>query len=211
MRFVHSVFRLREQTRLQLLQAKHELRELVVPPTTLRPVLAEHGFRAGAVSGCEWEFELSEDRGDSPVPSGFTVQSLADTSAPDYPGIADCIRSAFGSEFDSEPGLRSLEANPLFRPDLSVVARSLDGRVAAYCRGTVDPDSGVAGIDPVCCRPEFQRRGLSRAIVQACFRAQRLNGGRFCYIGSAPEPAPGTYLYRALSPSRRITLTSWTR
>ena len=95
----------------------------------------------------------------------------------------------------------------LFPP--RVIARSPEGRIAAYCRGTVDPDSGVCGIDPVVCHPDFQRMGLSKALVHTCFRTQRALGGRFSYIGSAPEPAPGTYLYRSLGPSSRTATRTW--
>ena len=175
----------------------------------LRPILTAHGFRESVAGGVEWEFDLQVLREDGPVPGGFIVRSLTDEPTPDYAGIAACIRSAFASDFDFEPGLLSLEENPLFRPELSLFVRSPDGRIAAYCRGTVDPSTGVAGIDPVCCHPDFQRRGLSTAVVLACFRAQRRVGGRFCYIGSGREPAPGSYLYRSLGPSRVTGFTSW--
>jgi ribosomal protein S18 acetylase RimI-like enzyme len=97
----------------------------------------------------------------------------------------------------------------MFRPELSVVARSPRGRIAAYCRGTVDPRNGVGGIDPVCCDPDFRRMGLARAVVQACFRAQRDLGGRVSYIGSDREPAPGVHLYRSLGPSRQFDFCRW--
>lgn len=175
----------------------------------LRDLLATAGFAETPNTGIDWEYDLATVADVAPVPAGFTIESLAGDPTPDYPGIAECIQAAFGSDFDHLPGLRSLESNPMFRPELSVVARSPDGRIAAYCRGVVDPDTGVCSIDPVCCHPDFQRRGLSKAIVQSCFQTQRDLGGRFSYIGSAPEPAPGTYLYRSLGPSSVNTLCAW--
>ena len=160
-------------------------------------------------TGIEWEYDLSSPGDVSSVPAGFTIETLADDRAPDYAGIAECIERAFGSQHAMEPSLRSLESNPMFRPELSVVARSSDGRIAAYCRGSVDPVSGVGGIDPVCSHPDFQRLGLSKAIVQTCLHTQRALGGRFSYIGSAPEPAPGTFLYQSLGPSRKTSMSAW--
>ena len=127
-----------------------------------------------------------------------------------YAGISDCFAKAFGREADGVPALLSLEENPMFRPELSVFARSPEGTIAAYCRGTADADNGVCGIDPVCTHPDFQRLGLGKAVVQRCFANQRALGGRFSYIGSRPEPAPGTFLYRSLGPKGRTVTSTWT-
>jgi len=160
-------------------------------------------------TGIEWEYDLRNLGDPPPVSEGFSIESLLEAREGDYAGIAECIQQGFGSELDHEPSLRSLESNPFFQPELSVIARSPEGRIAAYCRGTVDPDNGVGGIDPVVCHPDFQRMGLSKALVHTCFRTQRALGGRFSYIGSAPEPAPGTYLYQSLGPSSRNVTRTW--
>jgi len=175
----------------------------------LRTIFRESGLEEEANTGNEWEYDLATVPMGAQVPDEFTIESLTGDRESDYEGIAECIREAFDTETDNRPVLRSLESSPMFRRELSVFSRSPDGRIAAYCRGTVDPDSGVCGIDPVCCHPDFQRMGLSKAVVQTCFRRQRDLGGRFCYIGSEPEPAPGTYLYRSLGPKDRTVCCVW--
>jgi ribosomal protein S18 acetylase RimI-like enzyme len=175
----------------------------------LSEVFRRFDLRFEANTGNEWEFDLSASAETAPLADGFTIETLRTNRAADYGGIADCIRAAFDTTHDVRPVLGSLEGNPMFRPELSVFARSPDGRIAAYCRGTVDPDNGVGGIDPVCCHPDFQRMGLSKAVVRACMRTQRDLGGRFTYIGSAPEPAPGTFLYRSLGPSDVSAGSTW--
>lgn len=176
----------------------------------LTSVLIRHGFTCESNSGNEWEYDLTSLTDTSQIPEGFTIEHLADDTSNDHDGIAECIQQVFNSDHDPRTTLASIESNPMFMPELSVFARSPEGRIAAYCRGTVDPENGVCGIDPVCCHPDFQRMGLSKAVVQACFRTQRDSGGRFSYIGSAPELAPGTYLYRSLGPSNRDVFSSWT-
>jgi hypothetical protein len=176
----------------------------------LQPILIDHGFTREPDSGNEWEYDLAAVAEISEIAEGFTIEHLNDDRSDDYDGIAECIHRAFDSDHDSRATLTSIESSPMFRPELSVFARSPEGRIAAYCRGTADPENGVCGIDPVCCHPDFQRLGLSKAVVQACFRTQRELGGRFSYIGSAPEPAPGTYLYRSLRPIDRSVFSSWT-
>ncbi len=179
--------------------------------TWLVPLFEQFGFVETPRTAIEWEYRLSDMPDTSKLPEGFTVEMLSDERSDDYDGIAACIKRAFDTERDVRATLVSLEANPMFRPELSVFIRSPVGRVAAYCRGTVDPVNGVSAIDPVCTHPDFGRMGLGTAVVQACFRAQRDLGGRFSYIGSAPEPAPSTNLYLSLGPSSRNDFSTWSR
>jgi ribosomal protein S18 acetylase RimI-like enzyme len=175
----------------------------------LRTVFAAHAMTETPNTGHEWEYDLAVTR---PVqlPDGFRIETLADDDPAELPEVARCIAASFDTDHDVTPTLASIEANPMFRPELSVYARSSDGTVAAYCRGTVDAGNGVCGIDPVCTDPAFQRLGLAKAVVQTCFATQRGLGGTVCYIGSAPEPAPSTRLYRSLGPRRRSTGARWT-
>jgi len=179
--------------------------------TWLTPAFDQFGFVETPRTAIEWEYHLADVPAASKLPAGFTVETLSDERSDDYAGIAECIKRAFSSDADVQATLRSLEANPLFRPDLSVFIRSPEGGVAAYCRGTVDPVNGVSAIDPVCTHPDFGRMGLGKAVVQSCFRTQRDLGGRFSYIGSAPDPAPSTNLYRSLGPSGRNDFSTWSR
>ena len=175
----------------------------------LTSMLGRLGFNMDGPEGCEWEYGLELPREAVATPDGFTVGSLAEQRTGDHERIAECIQRAFNSDHDPVPGLRSIESSPGFRAELSVVIRSPDGRIAAYCRGTVDADNGVGGVDPVCTHPDFQRLGLGKAVVLTCFERQRNLGGRYSYIGSAPEPAPGTYLYRSLEPSHKTLMLAW--
>lgn len=175
----------------------------------LRDIFSEYGLIENPNTGIEWEYDLGIVPRMEPVRHGFTIEYLTDDRERDYTGIAECIMQAFNVERDVLSSLRNLESNPMFRAELSIFARSPDGRIAAYCRGTVDPDSGVCGIDPVCCHPDFQRMGLSKAVVQGCFRTLREFGGQSCYIGSAPEPGPGTFLYRSLDPIGHSISSTW--
>ncbi len=179
--------------------------------TWLLPVFEQFGFVETPRTAIEWEYHLADVPDTSKLPEGFTVEALSDERSDDYAGIAECIKRAFNSEHDVKATLVSLEANPMFKPELSVFIRSPEGRVAAYCRGTVDPVNGVSAIDPVCTHPEFGRMGLGKAVVQECFRTQRDLGGRFSYIGSDPEPAPSTNLYQSLGPSSRNDFSTWSR
>ena len=85
------------------------------------------------------------------------------------------------------------------------------GRIASFCRGTVDADSGVGSIDPVATHPDFQGNGLGRAIVLVCFAAQARLGGTEIYIGSGPVGSAGSRLYGKLDPVSMISYSEWSR
>lgn len=203
----HVLDWLMEQHRQRGIGLSFEINDTAV---WLAEMFASAGLREQRATGHEWEYDLNAAAVPPRVPTDFVVESLSAEPGADYPGIAACIKAAFNTTRDVEAALISLQSNPMFRPELSLVARSPEGRIAAYCRGTVDPVNGVCSIDPVCSHPDYHRLGLGKAVVQACFVAQRNLGGRFCYIGSAPEPAPGTYLYRSLGPSNRAVDSTWT-
>jgi len=175
----------------------------------LREVCRDAGLSEKTETGCEWEYNLAVVDTDVSVPEGFVIDSLADSPETSRAALAECIQLAFDTPRDLEPVLVNLEDNPMFRPELSVFARSPEGTVAAYCRGTVNPENGICGIDPICTHPEFQKLGLGKAVVRTLFSRLAEAGGRYAYIGSAPPPAPGTFLYRSLGPSGVSVSCEW--
>jgi ribosomal protein S18 acetylase RimI-like enzyme len=177
--------------------------------TWLHEVLSAQGFEKGDVQEVGLGYDLTELGDLPPAPDAFVIDHVSGES--DYPEIARCLEGAFGGEADRIAVLHSLARNPQYRRELNVIARSSDGRIAAYCRGTVDTDSGVGSIDPVATHPDFKGNGLGRAIVLACFAAQARLGGKETYIGSGPEGSAGSRLYRKLNPVSKISYSEWSR
>jgi len=178
----------------------------------LTSLLSDKGFSETGYTGHEWEYDLLNVPSRANLPPGYRVESLAENGRTSLRGIAEVVKMAFGSKESIDSivkVLTSLEGNPLFKPELNLFARSPDGTIVSYCRGTVNPENGVAAIDPVCTHPDHRRKGLARAVVLECFRRQAELEGRRCYIGSAPMPAPGTFLYRGLHPTRFFTASRW--
>ena len=171
-------------------------------------VIGRHGFTKGEAAGIDWGYDL-HDVPEPIEPEGFVIDSIRGPE--DYAGIGRCIAEAFGRDADWISVLTSLATNPMYHRELSIVARTPDGDIAAYCKGDVDPDTGVASIDPVATRPDDQRRGLGRAVVLRCFAEQRRLGGRMSFIGSGPEGSAGSRLYRLLNPVSTTSHSTWSR
>lgn len=175
----------------------------------LHNVLAGHGFEKGDVEEMGWGFDVTQLGGVPRVPDAFDIDHV--NGECDYPELDRCLRGAFGGSGDRTEVLRSLASNPLYQTELNVVVRTSDGRIASYCRGTVDANSGVGSIDPVATHPDFQGNGLGRAVVLACFATQARMGGREIYIGSGPEGSAGSRLYRKLNPVSKISYSEWSQ
>lgn len=61
---------------------------------------------------------------------------------------------------------------PAYRPDLDLVAATMDGRLSAFCVGWLyeGPDGRRGQIEPMGVLPTFQGLGLGRAILTECLR-----------------------------------------
>lgn len=197
---------------VQLLLERRPGERLVMMPsdeaTWIHEVLMRHEFVKGEVAEIGWGYDL----GDVPEPfepEGFTVDSVRGHE--DYAGIDRCLQAAFGGKGNRVRVLESMASNPVYRRELSVVARADNGDIAAYCDGTVDPETGVGSIDPVATHPDYQRRGLGKAVVLRCFAEQRRLGGTKSFIGSGPEGSAGGNLYRQLNPVSVTSYSEWSR
>lgn len=192
-----------------LLERRQGRRTILLPSdeaTWIHEVLERRGLSRGDVADVAWEYDVAA----VPVsfePEGYTVGAVRGPE--DYPGIDRTLEGAFGGNRNRVPVLESLAGNPAYRPELAIVARTAAGEIAAYCRGTVDPDRGIGSIDPVATHPDHQRRGLGAAIVLRCFAEQRRLGAARSFIGSGPPGSAGSNLYRKLDPVARRTYSEW--
>lgn len=192
-----------------LLARRRGSRTLLLPSDEaawIHDVLGRHRFSRGDVADVAWEYDLT-DVPEPPEPMGYVVGTSLGPE--DFPAIDRVLEGAFGGNRNRVPLLESLADNPTYRPELSIVARTGSGEIAAYCRGNVDPVRGIGSVDPVATHPDHQRRGLGAAIVLTCFAEQRRLGATRSFIGSGPPGSAGSNLYRKLDPHTRRTYSAW--
>jgi mycothiol synthase len=140
-------------------------------------LLRRHGFSQEDWFVPHYERPLASPIDPPALPEGFTIRHVAgEGEVEDYVALH---RAAFGTEvMTAEARLRSMR-EPTYEPELDLVAVAPGGELAAFVVGWIDHEeqarSGrrVGWTDPVGTRPQYQRLGLARALLnEACRRLQ---------------------------------------
>ena len=163
--------------------------------------LEARGFRSLGVAAVQREYDLREKAAQGwSLPEGFALQDIL--THPDYLGKRTLQKNAFRKEdWVSEVDLLAYEYSrecPIYDPyyDLSVV--SAEGVHAASCLAFADIETRQAEVERICAHSQFRRRGLTEAVVRACFQRLYERGFERAYITGYSTEANG--LYEKLGP-----------
>ena len=130
------------------------------------------------------------------LPAGFTVRPLAGDH--EIGERALLHQRAFGTEYVTIDGYRNVTRAPLYQPDLDLVVAAPDGRLVAFCLGWLDEVNRVGLIEPVGTLPDFQRKGLARAVMCEGLRQMQVRGMEAAIIATAAENEASKALYASL-------------
>lgn len=127
------------------------------------------------------------------IPEGFTVRHV--TGEEEVEALVALHRAAFGTEnMTVEERLAMMHA-PEYDAALDLVAVSADGRLAAYCMCSISEEENArtgrneSYTDPVATHPDFQRRGLARALLLTGLHALQQRGVENAVLGTSSENA----------------------
>ena len=133
---------------------------------------------------------------ESTLPDGFSIRG---TTEADVEQLYAVHMSAFTSKWTAEEYLRTMRT-PGFDPARELVVVTPDGQLAAFLVYWPDPISKSGLFEPVGCAKEFQRRGLTRALMYEGMRrmiAAGMDYARVLHALGADHPMPGPF-YKAL-------------
>lgn len=132
---------------------------------------------------------------------GYTIRN---TTEADVEQLCAVHSSAFDSDWTPEEYLAVMRT-PGFDPSRERVVVAPDGRFAAFCVWWPDAVSKVAQFEPVGCHADFQRRGLTRALMYDTMHLMRAAGMTHVMVGHEPaeENPASAALYAALGFQRR--------
>ncbi len=166
--------------------------------TPRRDILASRGY----IADPEPDFFVTTRslQGDIPVsvlPDGFSIRAVAGEHE------ADAVQAAHASAFGRawQPGeYLQVMRSASFQSARELVVVAPDGRLAAFLVYWIDPISKSGLFEPVGCHPEFQRRGLTRALLYEGLRRMAAQGMTMALVvHEAPDDNPAsTALYRSV-------------
>jgi GNAT superfamily N-acetyltransferase len=166
--------------------------------TQRRDVLATRGY----VTGPDPDYFVTTRslQGDIPVsvlPDGFSIRAVAGEHE------ADAVQAVHVGAFSRawQPGeYLQVMRSPSFHSERELVVVAPDGRFAAFLVHWIDPISKSGLFEPVGCHPDFQRRGVTKALMYEGLRRMAAQGMTMAIVvHEAPRNNPAsTALYRSV-------------
>lgn len=140
-------------------------------------LLQKHGFVRTHDDLVYFTRPLADQIPASALPEGYTVRSVAGEH--EVQKRATASHAAFRSKLPFEqywPRYLSFMQSPVYEADRDMVVVAPDGRCAAFCIYWLDPVNRVGLFEPVGAHPDFQKKGLGRAVMLESLRRMRERG-----------------------------------
>jgi GNAT superfamily N-acetyltransferase len=165
-------------------------------------VLIRRGFQRNTGPG-EQEYEHRREL-HGPLPDRMTVPGY--TIRPQGDGLElleRCYASGLGfhegdvsvasKNRDNPDWYHHIQAAPLYRRDLDLIAVAPDGSIASFCTIWFDDVTRTAYFEPVATVPTHQRKGLGKAVLlEGLHRIQHM-GCKVAFVGGYSERANALY------------------
>ena len=128
---------------------------------------------------------LSEPISEPKLPQGFLVRPIAGKSEAE--AVAAMHRAAFGTEYMTTENRLVIMNTSEYDPSLDLLVIAPDGMIAANCIGSVNEREKRGFTDPVSTHPQFQRLGLSRALLLTGLRLLKERGMSSAHLGTSGD------------------------
>jgi mycothiol synthase len=151
---------------------------------------------------------LLEPIPESTLPGGFTIRNVAGEHE------AEALQAVHAGSFGSKwrPGeYLQVMRTPGFHLDRELIVVAPDQRFAAFLIYWIDPVSKSGLFEPVGCHQNFQRRGLTRALMYEGMRRMVAHGMTKAIVNHQPaqqNPAAAA-LYRSVGFTLKYTITDY--
>lgn len=148
------------------------------------------------------------------VPAGFGIRHVAGER--EVKALVALHRAAFGTANMTVEERLAMMRVPEYDPELDLLAIAPDGRFAACCMCSISREENERTgrnegyTDPVATHPDFQRRGLARALLLTGLHGLKQRGMDRAVLGTSSENAAMQQLARAVG-YRVQSTTLWFR
>ena len=146
------------------------------------------------------------------APDEYTVRSLG--SEAELPARSWLSWKAFhpaepDEAYQGWEWYHNIQRIPLYRRDLDIVAVAPDGELAAFCTVWFDDVTRTAVFEPVGTHPDYQKRGLGKAVMAEGLRQVERLGANLATVSSYGEAAHA--LYESMGFTEYDLLEPWIR
>lgn len=133
------------------------------------------------------------------VPEGFVVRASA--GEVEAESRARASYAAFQSKWDWDKYMHrrlSFMRSPVYDDERDIVAVAPDGVVAAFAIHWFDHVNRVGLFEPVGTHPDYQRRGLGKAVLLKSLRRMRAQGMETAIVGTNHDNVAAIKLYESV-------------
>lgn len=153
--------------------------------------LTRHGFEQQGGRSLHMVRPLDQPIPKPVIPKGFTLRHVSGEE--EVEALVALHRASVGTEHMTIEERLAMMRGVEYDPELDLLAVAPDGRLAAYCVCSISQEENTRTgrnegfTDPVGTHPDFQRRGLARALMLAGLQALKQRGMDTAVLGTSSE------------------------
>ena len=152
-------------------------------------LLEGQGFSRQTEGAVHMERSLADPIPQPQLPAGFVIRPIhGESEAEDWVRLH---RAALGTENMTIEYKLAMMRTPYYDPEMDLVAVAPGGELAAYCVCFINVEENAltgrkrACTDPIATHPDFQRRGLSRALMLTGLALLKDRGMDSAHLGTS--------------------------
>lgn len=152
-------------------------------------LLERHGFVRQALSSLQFVRPLDEPIPTPHLPPGFTLRGVAGEH--EVEALVTLHRAAFATNHMTVAERLAMMRVPEYDAELDLIAVGPDGRLAAYCFCSVSQEENERTgrnegyTDPIATHPDFQHRGLAKALLLTGLHKLKQRGVAAAALGTS--------------------------
>jgi ribosomal protein S18 acetylase RimI-like enzyme len=174
--------------------------------------LESRGFTRSSVHMVYLERSLHDPLEVVPLPPGWRIRPVADEH--EAQNRAEASYASFGSRMPFEAYVQRylrFMRSPAYACALDLVALAPDGCIAAFCICWFDLENQVGLFEPVGTHPDFQRRGLGKAVLRAGLEQMKAQGMKSAIVVAESNHPAAQALYFSAGFVQAIRLDTYTK
>jgi GNAT superfamily N-acetyltransferase len=152
--------------------------------------------------------DLSEPIAKPELLEGFVIRH---SRMDDYEQLAAVHSGAFNSNWNAEVYRDEVMSKPGYAPEREMVVVAPDGRFAAFCIYWLDEVNKIGLFEPVGAHSDFQRKGLTRALMNQTLCLMKEQGMEQAEIGHETDNPASSNLYASVGFKLHRHVWGWSK